>query len=236
VGQAREPYRPTMSAERVERLRVWHEQAYAGGRRDHDVTVEHLGFQIVVPPDVYPPNPLGLAELVLQEVRADDRVLDMGTGSGINALAAAAGSSAVVAVDISPSAVICATQNVARNDMTGRIDVRESDLFAAVDGRFDLVLFDPPFRWFRPRDMRERAIADENYETLTRFFAEVRKYLTLSGRLLLSFGTTGDIDYLRRLMRDAAFDATELRKVEFVKDELPVAYFAWRLVPVSPRL
>jgi release factor glutamine methyltransferase len=132
--------------------------------------------------------------------------------------------------------VICATQNVARNDMTGRIDVRESDLFAAVDGRFDLVLFDPPFRWFRPRDMRERAIADENYETLTRFFAEVRKYLTLSGRLLLSFGTTGDIDYLRRLMRDAAFDATELRKVEFVKDELPVAYFAWRLVPVSPRL
>jgi methylase of polypeptide subunit release factors len=72
-----------MSAERVERLRVWHEQAYAGGRRDHDVTVEHLGFQIVVPPDVYPPNPLGLAELVLQEVRADDRVLDMGTGSGI---------------------------------------------------------------------------------------------------------------------------------------------------------
>src|SRR5947209_15040515 len=26
----------------------------------------------------------------------------------------------------------------------------------------------PPFRWFRPRDMLERAFADENYETLRR--------------------------------------------------------------------
>lgn len=224
-----------MSAERAERLRIWHEQAYLGSRRETDVTAEHFGLTIVVPPDVYPPNPLGLADLVLREVRPEDRVLDMGTGSGINALAAATQSRDVVAVDISPSAVSCARENVARNRMTDRVDVQEGDLFATVGGQFDLIVFDPPFRWFRPRDMRERAIADEDYETLTQFFHELPKFLKPRGRLLLSFGTTGDIDYLHTLIQDAALDATELRKVEFVKEELPVAYFAWRLTPASAR-
>jgi release factor glutamine methyltransferase len=220
-----------MSAERAEQLRVWHEQAYAGGRRDQPLTLEHLGFNVVVPPDVYPPNPLGLAEIVLQEVREGERVLDMGTGSGINALAAATKASEVVAVDISPSAVACARENASRNGLNQKIDVRESDLFSSVSGQFDLILFDPPFRWFRPRDMRERSMADENYATLTAFFEQVIRFLSPGGRILLSFGTTGDIDYLRHLMATSEMGSEELRRVEFVKDELPVAYFVYQLVP-----
>jgi hypothetical protein len=38
-------------------------------------------------------------------------------------------------------------------------------VFEAVDGRFDLVIFDPPFRWFAPRDPLEAASTDENYRT-----------------------------------------------------------------------
>jgi release factor glutamine methyltransferase len=226
-----------MSAERAERLRVWHEQAYAGGQRDAPLTTEHLGFAVVVQPEVYPPNPLGLAEVVLQEVRDGDRVLDIGTGSGINALAAGTRANEVLAVDINPTAVACARDNAQRNGLSERIDVRESDLFTNVSGRFDLILFDPPFRWFRPRDMRERSMADENYETLTAFFEQLPAYLAPSGRVLLSFGTTGDIDYLRRLMNDSHMRVEELRKVEFEKDDLPVAYFVFRLsggkAPVS---
>lgn len=228
-GTERRPYHPMMPVERAERLRIWQEQAYAGGRRDGPLSVEHLGFLIVVPPDVYPPNPLGLAEIVLREVQTRDRVLDVGTGSGINALAAATKASEVVAVDISPSAVVCARDNAARNGLSERIEVRESDLFATVVGRFDLIMFDPPFRWFRPRDMRERATADENYETLTSFFERVPGYLLPGGRILLSFGTSGDIEYLRHLMSKSGMAAEELRKVEGVKDDLPVAYFVYRL-------
>jgi release factor glutamine methyltransferase len=122
-------YRPMMPAERAERLREWHEQAVAGGRRDGAVTVTDHGRTFVVPPDVYAPNPLGLAAIVLDEVREHDRVLDMGTGSGINGVMAASRSSDVMAVDVNPAAVECARANAERNGVADRIEVRESDLF-----------------------------------------------------------------------------------------------------------
>jgi release factor glutamine methyltransferase len=222
-------YRPMMSEDRVRRLREWQERAYEGDKRDGPVTVTHLGLTMVVPPDVYLPNPLGLAELVLREVREGDRVLDMGTGSGINALVAATKSSDVVAVDVNPSAARAAAENAERNNLAARIDVRQSDLFATVTGKFDVILFDPPFRWFLPRDMRERATADEDYRTLTAFFRQVRNYMTAGARILLSFGTTGDIDYLRHLIQTCGFQSEELRRVDGEKDGLSVSYFVYRL-------
>lgn len=228
TGESAE-YRPMMSADRVRRLREWQDRAYEGDKREGPVTVTHLGLTIVVPPDVYLPNPLGLADLVLREVRDGDRVLDMGTGSGINALVAATRSSDVVAVDVNASAVRAAADNAERNHLAARIDVRASDLFETVAGAFDLILFDPPFRWFQPRDMRERATADEDYRTLTAFFRQVRDYMTPGARILLSFGTTGDIDYLRQLTEKCGFTREELRRVDGEKDGLAVSYFVYRL-------
>jgi release factor glutamine methyltransferase len=46
-----------------------------------------------------------LAQTVLKEVRETDRVLDMGTRSGIQAILAASKSANVVAVDVNPFAV-----------------------------------------------------------------------------------------------------------------------------------
>ena len=73
-------------------------------------------------------------------------VLDMGTGSGIAAIAAARRGARVVAVDISTEAVRCARINVLLNRVDDRVEIRCGDLFEPVQGeRFDLVLFNPPF-------------------------------------------------------------------------------------------
>lgn len=222
-------YRPMMSEERIELLREWHERALEGSRRDETITVTTLGRTFVVPPDVYAPNPLGLAELVERETRATDRVLDLGTGSGVNGIVAASASYDVVAVDVSPAAVECASRNAESNGVSDRFRAHVGDLFGTVDGVFDLICFDPPFRWFRPRDMRERGTADEDYATLTAFFRQVKDFLAPDGRILLSFGTTGDIDYLHQLIAAAGLVAEELRKVEGEKDGVAVAYVAYRL-------
>jgi release factor glutamine methyltransferase len=224
-------YRPMMSKERARVLREWPDRALAAGRRAQTLTLTHLGWTFVVPPEVYPPHPLGLAELVLEEATAGDRVLDMGTGSGVNAIAAASTARDVVAVDVNPIAVACASANAERNGLASRIAVRHSDVFDNVSGRFDLIVFDPPFRWFRPRDVAERATADENYRALTAFFREVNGYLAPGGRILLNFGTTGDVDYLRHVIAEARLDVDELRRIEGEKDGLHVAYFAYRLTP-----
>ena len=66
------------------------------------------------------------------------KLLDVGTGSGILAIAAALlGATDVVAVDIDPDAVRVAKENVEKNGLSDRIAVREGDLLQGLSERFD---------------------------------------------------------------------------------------------------
>ena len=75
------------------------------------------------------------------------RVLDIGVGSGAVALAIAdehAGAQ-VVATDRSADALAVAEENRARVGLDGRVELVEGELFAGVDGPFDLVVSNPPY-------------------------------------------------------------------------------------------
>ncbi|HET8600395.1 MAG TPA: class I SAM-dependent methyltransferase [Segeticoccus sp.] len=72
------------------------------------------------------------------------RALDLGTGSGVQALHLTTHCAEVVATDISERALSFARFNAALNEVT--LDLRPSDMFAAVAGEgFDLVVSNPPF-------------------------------------------------------------------------------------------
>jgi release factor glutamine methyltransferase len=222
-------YQPQMPDERAEKIREWHENAISEQTREETVSVTRLGRKFEVPVDVFDPKPVGLWESVLDEVKESDRVLDMGTGSGVNGILAASRSSNVVAVDVNPASVENAEHNAKLNDVSSRMDIHVSDLLNTVEGQFDLILFDPPFRWFKPRSMRERSTADENYQTLTTFFDKAKDYLTNDGRILLFFGTSGDIDYLKQLIDKAGFKKEIVNHTEHEKDGMQVEYFTFRL-------
>ncbi|HKG10670.1 MAG TPA: methyltransferase [Gaiellaceae bacterium] len=228
------PHRPMMSAERARRIRAWQDDVFDKERaRTEETTVEYLGLTLRIAPDVQPIT--GMSDLlgwaVLAEVRETDRVLDMGTGSGVNAILASSKAADVVAVDINPHAVAAARANAALNGAADRIVVVEGDLFDAVEGRFDLVIFDPPFRWFAPRDLRERNTTDEDYRTLTAFFRQVPERLTADGRILLFFGTSGDADFLDELIRESGLTVEKVASRDLEKDGLEVEYFTYRLTP-----
>ena len=88
---------------------------------------------------LHPTTRLCLAALE-RVVRPGDRVLDLGTGSGILAIAAAKlGASEVLAIDTDPVAVQAATANVAANRLTDRVAVIEGTVEAAGDAAFDVV-------------------------------------------------------------------------------------------------
>jgi release factor glutamine methyltransferase len=77
--------------------------------------MDFLGKKIEIPQIVFSPIPLEhnqLAKTVLSEVRETERVLDIGTGSGIQAILAASKSSNVIAVDVNPFAVESVKANV----------------------------------------------------------------------------------------------------------------------------
>lgn len=226
-------YRPTVSAEEAQRMQAWHDEHYAdlldvpGEGRVFD----YLGLTLVVPPHVQVIEHTSdlLGRVVLEEAAPGQRVLDMGTGSGVNAILAATRGADVLAVDINPHAVEAAQANVERNGVADRVTVRESDLFADVEGRFDLVVFDPPFRWMKPQNWAEASITDEDYRSLTAFFAEVGDHLTEGGRVLVFFGSTADLGYLESLVPANDLKAEVVASRELVKDGWPVEYRVYRI-------
>lgn len=62
-------------------------------------------------------------ELLDLAVSPTDRVIDVGTGTGVLALAAASRGAEVLAVDLDPVAVACARSNVDRNETSGTVRV-----------------------------------------------------------------------------------------------------------------
>jgi release factor glutamine methyltransferase len=124
--------------------------AYLVGRR------EFYSLSFRVTPDVLIPRPetefLVVALLDLARQRPPDEpiaICDVGTGSGIIAVCAARHlpNCRVTALDISPGALEVARANVAEHRLEERIELVESDLFAALGGarRFDFVVSNPPY-------------------------------------------------------------------------------------------
>lgn len=230
-------YEPPFPPEHVERLQAWHEAAYLEHSAAGERRVSYLGLDLVVPPGVFSPTPMSdlLGQAVLDHVDATDRVLDLGTGCGVNAILAATRSADVTGVDVNPAAVEAAIDNAARNGVAERTTFLVGDLFEPVDGRFDLVVIDPPFRWFAPRDIAERAMTDAGYSTLTRFFAELPERLTGPGKALVFFGTSGDLDYLLRLSDEAGLTRTTVAQRRLERGDMAVDYLTLLLTPASRR-
>lgn len=75
-------------------------------------------------------------ELLVEHLRLRDRVLDLGTGSGVlSVIAAKLGAAHVLAVDIEADAREVARQNIERNEVQRVVAVAER-----VEGEFDLVV------------------------------------------------------------------------------------------------
>lgn len=77
----------------------------------------------------------------LEECAAGQTVLDVGTGTGILAIAAAKlGAKRVLAVDVDPLAVSVAVRNVEQNGVAALVRVAESDLLQVASGEaFDVI-------------------------------------------------------------------------------------------------
>ncbi|HJJ74513.1 MAG TPA: 50S ribosomal protein L11 methyltransferase, partial [Methanocorpusculum sp.] len=79
-----------------------------------------------------------LIRAALAEVKPEDSVIEIGTGSGAVAGAVQKVAPKTLGVDINPHAVSHARE-------VNGVDAIRSDLFSAVCGRFDLILFNAPY-------------------------------------------------------------------------------------------
>ncbi|MFA4887403.1 MAG: HemK2/MTQ2 family protein methyltransferase [Candidatus Nanoarchaeia archaeon] len=143
-------------------------------------------------------EPLEDSELLKKHIKAyalGKKVLDMGTGSGIQAEEAKRYTQDVLAVDINEEAVALVKKK--------GIDALHSDLFSAVKGTFDLILFNPPYL---PREDQEdeetRLITTGGVvgsELLELFLKQAKRFLNKDGKILIVVSSlTGEVELLFR--------------------------------------
>lgn len=112
---------------------------------------EFWGLDFLVSPDVLIPRPETefIVEEALPLLRAIDspRVADIGTGSGVLAVALAheLARASVVATDISAQALAVAGRNAATHEVDRRLTLVQTSYLDGVDGPFDVIVSNPPY-------------------------------------------------------------------------------------------
>ena len=112
--------------------------------------IGHRAFwnaEFIVTPDVLDPRPE--TETLVAEALAlpFSRLLDLGTGSGAIAISLLQGrpEASGLATDLSAAALEVARRNAEALGVAARLELRLSDWFAEVEGRFDLIVSNPPY-------------------------------------------------------------------------------------------
>lgn len=178
--------------------------------------------------DIYKPREDSyLLEKVIRSRGIVGRVLDMGTGSGILALAAVENSNVkeVVAVDINEDAV---RELKEKAKYMRKLHVIEGDLFSSVSGAFSVVIFNAPYL---PQDEEVEDAAlyggKKGWELSERFFDSVSRYLFADGEIYFLFSTLTDKNKIEEILVHRLFEFERVASEKLAFEELFV-YRIWK--------
>lgn len=170
------------------------------------------------PAQVYSPeaDTILLLDAARAKAKPGERVLEVGTGSGLIAREIAKTAS-VVATDISPHAVIAARDC--------GVEVVRCDLYAGIRGMFDLILFNPPYLPTQPEervdDWLEYALdgGESGRAVIERFSRGIGEILAPGGRILLLVSSLTGPSEVHALFSRAGWIVSIVRQ-QAVEDEM----------------
>lgn len=159
------------------------------------------------------------------------KVLDMGTGTGILAIAAAKNKKvkSVMAVDINKEAVLYVLDVCVSEGMP--VTVVQSDLFENIDEKFDTIIFNPPYL---PNEKQENSNSSYNlkdyaldggekgYEVTERFLVDAKKRLTEDGQILLLFSSLTNKNIVDAILRREGYKFEQVDSMKLDFEELYV--------------
>ncbi len=171
--------------------------------------------------DIYEPreDSFLLAEQVKRYAKGS--VLDMGTGSGIQAITAAKKKSvkSVLGVDKNPKVI----DHCKKSIKDKKIKFIESDLFSKVKGKFDTIIFNPPYL---PEDVKLKDMTiyggKKGYETVEMFLNQVNSHLKPEGIILLLFSSLTKKEKVDEFIRKNMLEAKEIAKNHIFFEDLLV--------------
>jgi release factor glutamine methyltransferase len=195
--------------------------------QDNNIMIKYQGMEFQTCEKVYEPaeDTFLLAENLM--VKKTDKVLEIGTGTGIIAIITSKITENVIAVDINKYAVECARNNSKLNQSD--IDIRLGDLFDPVeDEKFDLILFNTPYL---PTSEDERV--DDELEAawdggadgrlvINRFIEELSVHLNPMGRVQLVQSSLSNVEETIGRLMEKGFEVSITASERFFFEEVVV--------------
>ncbi|MBA3064306.1 methyltransferase [Candidatus Woesearchaeota archaeon] len=181
-------------------------------------------------------EPMEDSFLLAKHVKKHSRgfVLDVGTGSGIQATAASEKAKLIIGIDISRDAIKLTTENAFKQNVKNICFFESSlfGLFKKIEAKkqfknnslknlknkkiqnflekkilFDLIMFNPPYL---PQDkgIDDKSIygGKKGYETLKRFLSQASYYLEENGKILIVFSSLTKKEKVDELLKDYCFE------------------------------
>ncbi|MBU5575434.1 MAG: Rossmann-like fold-containing protein [Candidatus Aenigmatarchaeota archaeon] len=145
--------------------------------------------------DIYEPREDSylLADVLVNILKKEqfNSIIDIGTGCGFLACIAKKNSenSKVFASDINKNAIKVALSNSSKNKL--KINFILSDLFEAISGKFDLIVFNPPY--LKKEDKKIKGSQNwEDNNVILRFLKQAKLHLNPHGKILILLSSLSD--------------------------------------------
>jgi len=174
----------------------------------------------IVNENVYEPAEDSFLLAENMNITEDDTVLDMGTGCGILAVLAAEKAS-VVAIDINPYAIECATKNAEINHVKEEIKFRMGDLFQPLKSidQFSLILFNSPYLPSDPEEEKSWigkawAGGPNGRKVINRFITSAPSFLADKGKILLVQSSLSDVQTTLKMFNEIKMRAMVVTQVK----------------------
>ena len=159
----------------------------AAGWRVKGVAIENLGLSIFPHYGVFAPTRHEYVQLLLDAPlpASYDVAFDIGTGTGLLAIILAQrGVKQVIATDLNPRALACASDNLTRLDLPA-VQLQQADLYPTDAPLANLLVCNPPWLPAKPTSPLEFAVYDANSTMLRGFLQGAKHHLAEQGEVWL---------------------------------------------------
>lgn len=158
---------------------------------------------------------------------AHGTVLDIGTGTGVQAITASEKADNVIAVDIDPNALEYAKQQADFQDIKN-IEFRKGDLLSPIkpNEKFDVIIFNPPYLPEHKYDKEADTTGGKfGYETILRFLEHAKKHLKPGAKILMVFSSFSKPDVILKKSKEQGYRHTLLQKKHLNFEDLFIYEF-----------
>jgi len=190
-------------------------------KKGHKRIVKFLGEEIIINQNVFPvDSEFSYSSKITARAipKNPGVVLDVGTGTGVQAIIAAKrGAKKVLAIDIDDNSLNNAYENIKFHKLDKIIKIRKSNLFENIKSneKFNLIISQLPFANVEHKDKISYFLFDPDFKIHTKFLKEAKNHLTDNGIILIPTGTVGDEDRLNKLIKKNNYEIGKIYEEKY---------------------